>query len=237
MKKILSLLLFAFGLFLFAMSGYAQQVVCQPIYGGGQTCITVGPITVDKKVNNPQTGQFVDNLGPNDPKFTPSQPITFSISVTNTGSTTILQTSVKDVLPAVVIFQSTQPSATFDQASRTVTFIMDNLAQGETRTVSIHGKIVDAGSLAHEITCDPVNQVTAVTNAGQVSSDIARFCVQKPQAVTKGGLPIMPPPKVFVTPPTGPELLPLIGLLPAGIGGWFLRKKSLIKERFQGGEK
>jgi len=230
MKKILSLAFFLVTLLFLSQASFAQ-VVCQPIYGGGQTCITVGPITVDKKVNNPgNASQFVDNLGPNDPKFTPDQQIIFSISVTNTGSATILQTSVRDVLPPQVIFQSSNPAATFDQNSRTVTFIMDNLLPGETRTVSIQGKIVDASKLAHEITCDPVNQVTAITNGGQESRDIARFCVQKPQAVTKGGLPVMPPPKVFVTPPTGPELLPLIGLLPAGLAGWFLRK-------FKGGKK
>jgi hypothetical protein len=40
---------------------------------------------------------------------------------------------------------------------------------------------------------------------------------------------------VKTTPATGPEMLPLFGLIPAALGGLFLRKKS--KHNIEGGEK
>lgn len=43
---------------------------------------------------------------------------------------------------------------------------------------------------------------------------------------TKGGLPIAPPPTVQQQPTTGPEMFALITLLPAGLLGWALRKKT-----------
>lgn len=236
MIKSFYLFLISAFLSLFLVGAVFADTVCQPIYGGGQTCITTGNILVNKTVINPATGQFVDNLGINDPKFSPGQQITFNIAVTNTGASSILQASVKDTLPPTVIFTSSSPNGTFDQNSRTVTWILDNLKPNETRNLTIQGTIVDASQLVKDVTCDPdktTNAVVATTNTGQTSTDLARFCIQK-GAVTKGGLPVFPPPKVVTTPPTGPELIPLIGLLPAGIGGWFLRRKSILK---QGGEK
>lgn len=200
------------------------DVTCQPIYGGGQTCVTTGNILVNKTVNIPGTNQFVDNLGINDSKFSPDQEIRFNITVTNTGQTTILQTKVVDTLPSTVIFVSGPGS--FDVNTRNVTFTLDNLAANETRNFTFQGRIVDASQLAKDVVCDPdktTNAVAATTNTGQSSADLARFCIQK-GITTKGGLPVFPSPKVVTTPPTGPELIPLIGLLPAGIGGWFLRK-------------
>lgn len=221
-------------LFLFSSRSVSADVVCQPVYGGGQNCITTGNILVNKMVQNPQTGQFVDNLGTNDPKFTAGQLVTFQINLTNTGSAVIQQTAIRDTFPGFVNF--TSGNGNFDSNTKTLTFTTDNLNPGETRTFSIQGQIVDAKGLPDGVTC-VVNQATATTNTGQMSQDNSQFCMQKAQVTTttKGGLPVLPPPKVTSTPPTGPELLPLIGLLPAGLSGWFMRKKS--KFDFQGGEK
>lgn len=43
---------------------------------------------------------------------------------------------------------------------------------------------------------------------------------------TKGGFPVLPSSPVKTTPATGPEMLPLIGLIPIGLTGVFLRKKA-----------
>lgn len=221
-------------LFLFSSRSTLADVVCQPVYGGGQNCVTVGNILVNKMVQNPQTGQFIDNLGINDPKFTANQSVTFQINLTNTGSAVIQQTAVRDTFPGFVSF--TAGNGNFDSNTKTLTFTTDSLNPGETRTFSVQGQIVDAKGLPDNVTC-VVNQVTATTNTGQMSQDNAQFCIQKAigTTTTKGGLPVLPAPKVTSTPPTGPELLPLIGLLPAGLSGWFMRKKS--KFDFQGGEK
>ena len=236
MKYLLSALtlMVLFSVALFSGRFAFADVNCQPVYGGGQNCITTGTILVNKTVQNPQTGQFVDNLGTNDPRFSAGQAVNFQITLTNTGSTTIPQTAVKDTFPGFVDF--TSGNGSFDSNTKTLTFTTDNLNPGETRTFSISGKVIDAKGLPDGVTC-VVNQATATTNTGQMSQDNAQFCIQK-QAVTtttKGGLPVLPPPSVTTTPPTGPELLPLIGLLPAGLSGFFLRKKSRID--FKGGEK
>lgn len=181
--------------------------------------MTVGNIAVDKKVLRPQTNQFVDNLGVNDPKFAVDQVVTFKIIVTNTGGTTISNVTVRDVFPQFVNF--TSGPGTFDAGSRTLTFSVGSLNAGESREFTLQGKI--AGSGLPSGTACVVNQAT-VTGDSMQASDVAQLCIETKPAVTKGGLPIMPTPKVTVTPPTGPELIPLISLLPAGIGGWFLRR-------------
>lgn len=221
MKKILGLVIFLASV-LFLSDGAFAQVVCQPIYGGGQTCVTVGNIAVRKLVSHPQTGTFVENLGINDPKFSPNQNVTFQIVVTNSTGSTINRAVVRDVLPQFVNFVS--GPGTFDQNTKTLTFEVANLLPNESRSFTLQGKVVAENQLSQNITC-VVNQVTVTADSMQ-AQDNAQLCIQKPQAVTKGGLPVAPPPKVTVTPPTGPEMLPLIGLLPAGIGGWFLRRFS-----------
>lgn len=236
MKHLLSIIVatFLLALTLLSVKSVFADVNCQPVYGGGQNCITTGTILVNKKVQNPQTGQFVDNLGTNDTRFSAGQAVNFQITLTNTGSTVIPQTAIKDTFPGFVDF--TSGNGSFDSNTKTLTFTTDNLSPGETRTFSISGKVIDAKGLPDGVTC-VVNQATATTNTGQMSQDNAQFCMQK-QAVTtttKGGLPVLPPPAVTTTPATGSELLPLIGLLPAGLSGFFLRKKSRFD--FKGGEK
>src|SRR6266446_5435211 len=54
------LAIFVFAISLLFTSNAFADVVCQPVYGGGQTCVTTGNVQVNKKVQNPQTGQFID---------------------------------------------------------------------------------------------------------------------------------------------------------------------------------
>jgi uncharacterized repeat protein (TIGR01451 family) len=225
MKSIFALTLFMASLLFFSQGAFAQ-VVCQPIYGGGQTCVTVGQISIRKLVSHPQTGTFVENLTINDPKFAPNQNVTFQIIITNSTGSTINRAVVKDVLPQFVNFVSGPGS--FDQNTKTLTFEAVNLLPNESRSFTFQARVVAENQLPQDITC-VVNQATFTADSMQ-AQDNAQLCIQKSVAVTKGGLPVAPPSKVTVTPPTGPEMLPLIGLLPAGIGGWFLR-------RFKGGAK
>jgi hypothetical protein len=46
---------------------------------------------------------------------------------------------------------------------------------------------------------------------------------------TKGGVTVYPAPTTQTAPPTGPEMLGLISLLPAGLGGLYLRRKTTVK--------
>ena len=47
-----------------------------------------------------------------------------------------------------------------------------------------------------------------------------------PPTTTKGGLPVMSPAPTTQTPETGAESLMLAGLLPAGLAGYYLRRRA-----------
>ncbi len=239
--KILSATLFASVTLLSipALSAYAD-VSCQPIYGGGQTCVQTGNVSINKTVMNPKTNSLVDNLGINDDKFGPESVVTFQIAVTNTGSAKISRVQVRDIFPQYVDFAA--GIGNFDGGSKVLSFDVNDLNSNETRTFNIVGKVVKAENLpVSQGTVCVVNQATAkdASNSGNPSVDNAQLCIQKdlpavttqPTTVveTKGGIKVFPPQKVLTTPATGPEMLPLIGLIPTGLLGAFLRKKSLVK--------
>ncbi len=232
-----------------AQFAYADSS-CTPIYGGGQTCVQTGNISINKTVQNPQTGVFVDNLGINDPKFAPGQTINFQIAVTDTGGQLLNQVFVTDTFPQFVT--SVSGPGSFNTSTNTQSFEVDNLQPNETRTFNLSAQAVAENQLSSDTNC-VVNQSSATAN-GQTSQDNAQFCIQKSaqpvttttpatttttmvngQPVTtvvnqptetKGGLKVFPAPQTVTTPPTGPEALPLLGMLPTGLLGYFLRKKS-----------
>lgn len=251
MKKALFLtILFAIYYLLFAVRTYAA-VSCQPIYGGGQACVTAGNILINKTVLNPQTNKMVDNLGINDPKYQPGFIVNFQVTLTNTGSTNISHIDVKDIFPQFVNFNA--GPGNFDANTKTLSFGVDNLNANETRTFTITGNVVNADQLPIDqgIVC-VVNQATATAD-GSTSQDNSQLCIEKkftptqaPQVqafvqpgvpTTKGGLKVFPAPSITTTPPTGPESLALFSLVPTGIVGWLLRKYSYKKTMMKGGEK
>ncbi|EKD86769.1 MAG: hypothetical protein ACD_37C00152G0003 [uncultured bacterium] len=232
MAKILLSSFFAFYVSLFlagtSLASYGS-VACQPIYGGGQTCVTTEKISINKTVLNPlkskggTTDVFVDNLSINDPKYAPTQTVKFQLTVTNSGNSTLNTVTVYDILPDFVDFVS--GPGNFDKNSRTLTFNLSNLNPNESRTYTIVGKVVSPTSMPSDqgVVC-VVNQSIAKFS-DQESRDNAQFCIER-KVTTKGGLPVVPPPSITQTPPTGPEMLPLIGLIPTAGIGFLLRRKS-----------
>lgn len=239
MKKIIFTSFLTIAFLLFASNAKAD-VSCQPIYGGGQTCVQTGNLLLTKTVLNPQTNTMVANLGVNDPKYSPDFITTFQLTITNTGSGMISHVDIKDIMPQFVNF--TVGPGNFDSNSSTLSFGLDNLNPGESRVFTIMGKVVPASQLPGDksVVC-VVNQATATTADGLMSQANSQFCIQKvtvtptPVPMTKGGLKVFPAPQVTTTPPTGPEMLPLIGLIPTGLLGAFLKRKS--KSQTGGGEK
>lgn len=194
-------------------------------YGYNNTPATK-TISIDKKVQNPTSNVFVDQLTIHDPRFTPDQTIVFQLNVTNTGNARITNMTVKDIIPQYLTL--TDSTLTYDTNTKTYSFPIDSLNPGETKTFTLHGKIASAAQLPVNsgIFC-LVNQSVAFADA-QTAQDNAQFCVEKP-GLTKGGLPIYQSPKVAATPATGAETLPL-ALLPALSGlGIFLRRKNGVK--------
>lgn len=241
-KSYLSIIfLLTFFSFVIPVKSYAG-VSCQPIYGGGQTCVTTGNVIINKKVINPADNTFVDNLGINDPKYQPGFIVNFRLEATNTGNTTINRVDVKDIFPQYIEFSS--GPGNFDQNTKILTFSMDNLAPNETRPFIVIGRVVSPAQLpaGNGIVC-VVNQAIAVTNDNGNSQDNAQLCIENKvpapvvtakggqTVLSKGGFPVLPSVPVSTTPATGPEMLGLIALIPTGLAGWFLRKKSGFKNR------
>lgn len=232
MKKFFLFFLLSVLYFLFPSSAKAE-ITCQPIYGGGQTCITTGTISVNKTVMNPKTNIMVDNLGINDPKYGPGFIVTFQLAITNTTNSVISQIDVRDTIPQFMNFSA--GPGNFDQATKTLNFRIENLNANETRVFNVLGRVVDVNNLPNSSIVCVVNQVNAVTNQGATAQDNAQFCIEKnllPTTVTttKGGFPVLSPTDVTSAPKTGPESLILLSLIPTGIAGFALRKYSIKKE-------
>jgi uncharacterized repeat protein (TIGR01451 family) len=190
---------------------------CQALYGGGQTC-TSYTFTVEKLVQVPGAGNFVDNLSINDPRYSLSQIVNFEIVVTNTGNSTISSITLTDTFPQFIQFVSGPGS--FNSNNKVLTFAVNNLGAGQSQTFNVSGKVYGSG-VPQGITC-VVNQVSGVDNNGNTNNSSSQLCIQRTAKIT-------------TTPPTGPEMLPLMALIPGALGGIFLRKKS--KHNFEGGEK
>ncbi|MBI4097739.1 MAG: DUF11 domain-containing protein [Candidatus Levybacteria bacterium] len=217
-KSLIFLPLFLTAIFLGVSSANAS-VTCENIYGGGQTCVSKGAIDIDKKVRNPKTGDFVDNLFVSESKHRAGDQVTFEIKVTNTGDATLSSVEVKDTIPQYTSFISGPGS--FDANTKTLTYVLNDLKAKESRTDKLVVKVTNEGNFC------VVNQSIA-SSEGMSDQDNSQFCIEK-VTVTKGGLPVKPPPKIAETPPTGPEMLALIGLIPAGLAGILLRRQVKIK--------
>lgn len=244
MKKLISLFvpLIAY-LFLLITSANAA-VSCQPIYGGGQTCVETGQVRLNKQVQNPQTKAFEDNLDMNEAKHSPDSVVVFKILITNIGGTTLPRVVIQDVLPSFV--KDVAGPGSFDANTRNLSFEELNLAPNETRERIITARVVSAEQIPLQAgSICVVNQAIALMNNQPVAQANSQFCIQKevPQpapTTTKGGLKVLAPPPVTTTPPTGPEALALFAMIPTGIAGNFLRKWNPTSRKFRrtrGGEK
>ena len=206
----------------YASSGASQ---CQIIYGGGQVCQDQVKFTVDKKVMQPtKGGGYVDNLTANDVNFHPGSDVAFQITITNTGDKTIGQLNVVDTLPSNLLFIS--GAGKYNSSDNTVVYSVSNLEAGKSNQQTFVARVGDNSKFEKSITC-LTNAVRVADNNGNNASDNSGFCVAN-------GVTQAPAPKVFTTVPpktipnTGPELLSLLGLIPMGAAGIFLRKKSKL---------
>lgn len=199
------------------------NTLCQPIYGGGETCAASSKISIDKKVLNPKTGLLVDNLGINDSKYQPGFILTFQIKITNTGNDMLSKVDIKDIFPKYMLFTGADES--FDPNTKTLSLSTADLSSNETRTFNIFGRIAANDQLPQGVVC-VINQAIATTDNSQISRDNAQFCIENTvKATAPSGFPIFPTSNLKQTPATGPESLALFSLIPTGIAGWFLRRK------------
>jgi uncharacterized repeat protein (TIGR01451 family) len=219
----------------------AQPENCQPIYGGGETCVQNTTFTLDKKVQNPQTKTFVDTLNISSPKYGPNQTVEFQITVKNNSKNTLSNIVLTDTFPSQYLtYYQNNSNAKFDTNTKTLSLTLDKLNPSDTKTITIQGKV--AAELPANQTICIANQAQA-TQANQKSQDTTQLCLQTPSFnqpiangqhptntnTTKGGLPVYTPTQSRRTPATGPETLGLLALLPSGILGYYLRRKTSYK--------
>lgn len=193
--------------------GSQNGTPCVPVYGGGTQCPRPGQVLINKKVKNPASGVFVDNLGPTDPKYRPQQVVIFRITVQNPGDSSIDSITVTDTLPDFVDFM-TGPGA-YNSSTRGVTFTVTNLASSESRDFDVTARVVHPAVLPNEknVVC-PVNIVQAQSDFGN-DRDEAQFCIEKVMEVP-------------VVPKAGPEMWMIPGLTSVFAIGAYLRKKVRV---------
>lgn len=219
------------------------QTVCPPVYGGGTICQN-NNLLVDKKVKDPENGEFVNNIELNTALFHPEDRVSFRIFVTNIGNSQLKNITVTDNLPQYLT--PVQTPGTYDSTQRRVTMKIDTLGKNETKSFDLEfvlSPLSELGNTAPQFCLS--NQAVAQVDT-QKSNDTAQLCVEKTAAVqmtTKGGLPVETPTPTIPnntkgglpvygqtatnkTPSTGAEILlmPIFGAMTAY--GMYLRRKT-----------
>jgi uncharacterized repeat protein (TIGR01451 family) len=181
-------------------------VRCEQQYGG-EVCVEVGELQVNKLVFDPANQRFVDNLDVTDHKFAPGEEVIFRIKVKNVGDAAFEKVTVQDTLPFFLRLSSSSLS-----------FEIFDLTPGETEEREVRARVVGEESFPQNQTviCD-VNIAEAQAKE-MFAKDTAKVCAAKKVAV------------VTVLPPTGftgfPVLLVLSVLLAAaGITLVFLGRR------------
>lgn len=143
-------------------------VRCETQYGGTEVCVTTGQLQVNKEIFDPQSKQYVDNLGINDYKFSPGELLSFRISIKNVGDATLSKVTVTDT-----------PQAGFlDLVTGALNFDLIDVKPGETRQQELKLRVVDASQL-------PQNNIICIINAAEASADsnkdrdTAQFCLER----------------------------------------------------------
>lgn len=229
-------LLLIFGLLSLASYVHAQTpspIGCEPVYGGGENC-PASNIAINKLVLNPQTNQYIDNLGINDYLYKPGDLVTFQIHITNTSNTTLSTATVKDIFPKFLDF-STGPGK-FDASSKTLTFSADNLTPNQTQNFIVTGKVASADQILQMQGSCMVNQAVVTNSNGQSIQDSAQFCISLPttavnQSSSNSNIAVTSIPNssspLATTPKTGTDDFIWVGLFAIGLLGYQIRNYAI----------
>ena len=186
----------------------SAQYGCPNAYGG-EVCPT-GDVTIDKKVQNPQSFVFVDNLGSSDARFGVGQEVTFRLTVKNVSDVLIDKVDVFDFLPVELEYVS--GPGTYDVNTREVRFSVEQLSPNASRDFEVKAKV--AQNLPDRSLITVVNKAE-VRLVGETDKDSSQLVIEKPFA---GGLP--------ATGPAVEVMLTVSGLL--GTAGIVLMKRASI---------
>ena len=149
--------------------------VCTTQYGGTTTCVP-SDLTINKQVKNPISNVFIENLTTTDQTFAPGNDVLYRLTIKNNSGETFNPVNVKDILPPYLTFVA--GPGTYDSATRTLTFSLENLIAGETRTVEILARVVAADQFPSGKSLFCVVNVSEVRALNRFDSDSAQVCLQ-----------------------------------------------------------
>lgn len=175
MKHIaLGLFLLPFAVYLLPSRAFAQS--CTNQYGATVACPPVD-LTVNKQVKHPTSGLFVENILSTDTPYSPGAEVLYRLVIKNASGETMNPVTVTDELPAEETFVSGPGIySTPGKPGGKLTFTLENVIAGETRTVEVLVKV----EAATPTKCDIVN-TAKVTSPARPSGDddTASICVSK----------------------------------------------------------
>ena len=181
MKKLLASIIALASIFQLLASNVMAQYGQYGPYGGPEPSIS---ILVDKMVGKPvatkggsSDADYVDNLSPSDPRFSPGQEVFFKIKVKNTSDVKLKDVTVKDFLPDFV--EPVEGLGSFDSDSREITIAAGDIEVDEEKVFFIKAKVLGQDQLPEDkgLIC-LVNKAQA-SDGGASDEDTAQFCVEK----------------------------------------------------------
>lgn len=178
-------LIFLFASFFFVLrKDAAASDICEPQY---DVCPPI-EIDVDKKVQDPRDGRFVDNLDFTDHEFFAGDEVVFRIRMENTGERDFDRVEVRDTLPSFLEF-----------VSGDLDFDITDFDRNEVEERDIRVRVVseDRFPKDKDVICD-FNEV-AVKADGIEDKDTSRICVSRREVVER---------KPTVLPKTGSGAMP-----------------------------
>lgn len=164
--------------------------------------IKVRGLEIDKKVLDPRSGNFVDNLGVTEHLFRAGDEVVFRLSIKNSGDTAFDRVWVDDTLPSFL-----------ELTGGSLNFEITNLNPGQKEEREIKTRVVSEERFPHDqsVICD-VN-VAKVRADKAEDKDAAKVCIARKAAEAK------------VLPVTGTNLWLILStsLLGAGVGFALIR--------------
>ncbi len=219
MKKLAIFLVLATSYLLLSTSAFAQYGQYGQ-YGGTTPNLS---IVIDKMVGKPANKgtdiEFVDNLSPSDPRFTPNQDVFFRLKVKNTSNVTLTNVQVKDFVPSYI--EPVEGPGTYDSNTRTITFGAGDFKPDEEKTYTLKMRVNVQENLPSDKGLFCIVNKSQASNDKALDEDTAQLCIEKQvQGFVQG---------VTKVPSAGPELgLAFMAgqLLTLGAGIFLKRKTS-----------
>ena len=179
MKKITTLFVLVFSIFIFASSVSAE---CVGQYSQYAPCPSYA-INIDKTVGIPGTSpdansyQYVDNLTTSDPRFAPDQVVFFKAKVKNTSNIKLTNVEVKDVIPSYL--EPLEGPGSFNSTSREITFNAGDFEVNEEKTYTFKMKVLPQNSLPADKGLFCVTNLVKAATSNAYDDDTAQLCIEK----------------------------------------------------------